>query len=433
MNGDEKKDMKRRVVVTGVGIVSPLGHSAPSTWDNLLAGESGIKEITSFDASHFTTHVAAEVKDFDPALYLSDKKVLRTTVRFIHFALAAAEEALADAHFRPTKKNKQRWGLVVGTGMMTAEFDYWQRFHEQFASEGHVDHDRIAAKGEEFFTVTDFSKTRVNSGLSVLLQQHGIEGFSTSVHTACASSGQALGLALRAIRRGDADYMLAGGFDSMINPIGVASFCLLGALSSHNTPEARASRPFCLTRDGFVLGEGAAFLVLETLEHAQSRGAKIYAELAGEGNSLSSYRITDSPLDGDGPRQALQAALIDANTSIDEVDYINAHGTGTKMNDLSETNAIKAVLGDHANTIPISSTKGQVGHLIAAAGALEGAFCALAVHHGQVPMTANYHQPDPDCDLDYVIEGAREQRVRVALSNSFGFGGTNSSVVFREV
>ena len=265
----------------------------------------------------------------------------------------------------------------------------------------------------------------------MLIQQFGIRGYANSVHTACASGGQALGLAMQVIRRGDADYMLAGGFDSMINPLGVSSFCLLGALSAYNETPTTASRPFDATRNGFVLGEGAAFLILESWEKAIARGARIYAELAGEGNTLSSYRITDSHPNGDGARQAIEMAVADAGVKPADVDYINAHGTSTKMNDLSETNAIKAVFGEQAHTMPVSSTKGQTGHLIAAAGALEAVLSTLSIHHAQIPMTANLTARDPECDLDYVTDGPREKSLGVVLSNSFGFGGSNSCLVFK--
>jgi 3-oxoacyl-(acyl-carrier-protein) synthase len=264
-----------------------------------------------------------------------------------------------------------------------------------------------------------------------LIQQFGIEGYATSVHTACASGGQALGLAMQVIRRGEADFMLAGGFDSMINPLGLSSFCLLGALSSYNDTPTTASRPFDATRNGFVLGEGAAFLILESWEKAKARGAKIYAELAGEGNSLSSYRITDSHPNGDGAIQAIERALNDAGVKASDVDYINAHGISTKMNDLSETNAIKAVFKERARILPASSTKSQTGHLIAAAGALEAVLSVMSIHEAQIPKTANLTNLDPECDLDYVVDGPREKSLGVVLSNSFGFGGSNSCLLFK--
>ncbi|MCW5588991.1 MAG: beta-ketoacyl-[acyl-carrier-protein] synthase family protein [Legionellales bacterium] len=420
-----------KFVITGIGIVSPLGNDTQSTWKNLLLGKSGISQLQSFDASEFPTHIAAEVKQFNIKEYLPDHKFLRQSTNFVRFAFAAATQAFADAGIRPTDQNAERWGCVVGSGMMTAEFDYWQRFQQRFAEDGSVNTRLMDNSARDFLNVREFAKTLSNSGLSLLLQQFNIRGYTNSVHTACASGGQALGLALQALRRGDADRMLVGGFDSMINPIGVASFCLLGALSTYNDTPETASRPFDLTRNGFVLGEGAAFLIVENYQRAQQRGATIYAELAGEGNSLSAYRITDSHPSGDGAIQALQSALQDANVEPQHVDYINAHGTSTKMNDLSESNAIQAVFGSRAKSIAVSSTKSQTGHLIAAAGSIEAAFSALAIYHSKIPATRNLTTPDPECDLDFVREGVRDRAIRVALSDSFGFGGSNSCVVFK--
>ena len=421
---------QRRVAVTGLGVVSPLGHDVATTWNNLLKGDSGVAQISHFDASSFPTRIAAEVKPYDihPSLLTKHN---RFAMSFTHFALEAARQAFVDANLYPNAQNAERFGVVTGSGMMTAEFDYLQRFQKTCAVDGKVDWAKLQQQAREFYHLKDFGKTTSNSGLSLLIQQFGIRGYANSVHTACASGGQALGLAMQVIRRGEADYMLAGGYDSMINPLGVSSFCLLGALSTHNEQPHTASRPFDGTRNGFVLGEGAAFLILEEWQHAKARGAKIYAELAGEGNTLSSYRITDSHPNGDGARQAIEGALRDAKLQASDVDYINAHGTSTKMNDLSETNAIKAVFGNNAKKIPVSSTKSQTGHLIAAAGALEAVLSVLAIEHATVLMTANLTTPDPDCDLDYVTEGIREKSLGVVLSNSFGFGGSNSCLLFK--
>lgn len=422
---------KRRVAITGLGIVSPLGHDVQSTWRNLLAGESGIGVIQHFDASAFPTSIAAEVKNFVPNSAAISGKHNRFAMPFTHFALDAAYQAFSDAGIKPTEENAARWGVITGSGMMTAEFSYLSRFQQTCATEGKPDWQQLENKTREFFNLVDFGKTTSNSGLSLLIQQFGIKGYASSVHTACASGGQALGLALQVIRRGEADFVLAGGFDSMINPLGLSSFCLLGALSSYNSTPQMASRPFDRTRNGFVLGEGAAFLILEEWSKAKARGAKIYAELAGEGNSLSSYRITDSHPSGDGAIQAIERALQDAGVRPSEVDYINAHGTSTKMNDLSETNAIKAVFGARAYHLPISSTKSQTGHLIAAAGALEAVLSVLSIQDAQIPKTANLTSPDPECDLDYVVDGPREKSLGVVLSNSFGFGGSNSCLLFK--
>lgn len=421
---------KRRVAITGLGIVCPLGNDVRSTWQNLLEGQSGISTIKQFDASAFPTRIAAEVKGFTPTK-TGVNKHHRYMMPFTSYALNAAVQAFDDAGIAPTKESASRWGVVAGSGMMTADFEYLQRFQQMCAKDGIADWSSLNDNSRDFYQLNDFGKTTSNSGLSLLIQQFGIKGYASSVHTACASGGQALGMAMQVIRRGDADYMLAGGFDSMINPLGLSSFCLLGALSTYNDTPQTASRPFDGTRNGFVLGEGAAFLILEEWENAKARGARIYAELAGEGNTLSSYRITDSHPNGDGAIQAIEQALKDAGVRASDVDYINAHGTSTKMNDLSETNAIKAVFKERANQLPVSSTKGQTGHLIAAAGALEAVLSVLSLQHACIPKTANLTTPDPECDLDYVVDGPREKSLGVVLSNSFGFGGSNSCLLFK--
>lgn len=423
--------IKRRVAITGLGVVSPLGNDVQSTWSALMAQQSGVSTIQQFDAHAFPARIAAEVKQFEMHRDLKTK-ANRFAVSFTAFALEAARQAFEDACIAPQAHNATRWGVVAGSGMMTAEFEYLQRFQKTCAATtGEVDWHALQQQSQDFCRLTDFGKTTSNTGLSLLIQQFGIQGYANSVHTACASGGQALGLAMQVIRRGEADFMLAGGFDSMINPLGVSSFCLLGALSTYNDTPTTASRPFDGTRNGFVLGEGAAFLILEEWDKAQARGARIYAELAGEGNTLSSYRITDSHPNGDGAIQAIQGALRDGGVKPSDVDYVNGHGTSTKMNDLSETNAIKAVFGDHVHHMPVSSTKSQTGHLIAAAGALEAVFSVLSIQNARLPMTANLTTPDPECDLDYVIEGPREKSLGLVLSNSFGFGGSNSCLLFK--
>lgn len=421
---------KKRIAITGIGMVTPLGLDTRATWTAILEKKSGVGHIQSFDARGFPTQIAAEVRNFEPQKKIP-KKLLKTMTAPLKFALVAADEALSDAGIRPNATTDKRWGLVIGCNLMAAEFSFWQEFHQRFAAEGQLDVLKLGKIGQSYSPPSEFGKVQANAAVGLIAQQHQILGYTMSVHTACASGGQALGLALQAIRRGDADYILAGGYDSMINPTGVGGFCLLGALSTDNDNPENASRPFDRSRNGFVLGEGAAFLVLETWEKAVARGAKIYAELAGEGNSLSAYRITDSHPSGDGAIQAIKGALKDAQITIDQVDYINAHGTSTKMNDLCETNALKAVFGDRAKAIPVSSTKSQLGHLISAAGAVEGAFCALALHQGIAPMTLNLKNPDPECDLDYIAEGPRSLPLRVTLSNSFGFGGTNNCLAFK--
>lgn len=421
----------KRVVITGLGVVSPLGSDVQSTWQALMAKRSGMAAIQQFDASGFPVRFAAEVKNHQPQCYRTGKHH-RFTMPFTQFSLDAASQALQDAGIHPKSvPDSTRFGVVTGSGMMTGDFEHLERFQRATAPAGEVDWAKLAAGGDDFYRLNDFGRTASNSGLSLLIQEFGMTGYANSVHTACASGGQALGLAMQVIRRGEADYMLAGGFDSMINPLGVSSFCLLGALSSNNESPETASRPFDGTRNGFVLGEGAAFLVLESYEKAKARGATIYAELAGVGNSLSSYRITDSHPNGDGAIQAIEGALKDGGVRASDIDYINAHGTSTKMNDLSETNAIKAVFGERANQIPVSSTKSQTGHLIAAAGAIEAVLSTLSIQHGKIPMTQNQTTPDVDCDLDYVAEGPREKVLGAVLSNSFGFGGSNSCLLFK--
>jgi 3-oxoacyl-(acyl-carrier-protein) synthase len=421
---------RRRVAVTGIGLVTPVGNDTASTWESLLAGRSGIARIRAFDASGFAVQIGAEVKAFDPRTLLGDDPILAFANRSHAFALGAAEQAFRDAGIRPEAASAYRWGCVVGSGMMGVDFSTLVRVQQHAAPDGELHHERLLQPDFPASPVA-FRKSVTNAGLSLLLERYGIRGYASAVHTACASGGQALGTALKAIRRGAVDRILAGGYDSMLNPVGLAGFCLLGALSPDNDAPARASRPFDLTRNGFVLGEGAGFLVLEAWELARQRGARIYAELAGDGNSLSSYRITDSHPSGDGPIQAMAQALADAEASPDAVDYLNAHGTSTLMNDRSECAAVRAVFGAHAMRVAISSTKSVMGHLIAAAGAVEGAICALAIHHKVAPVNANLVELDPECALDIVRDASRPRRIGIALSNSLGFGGSNSCLVFR--
>jgi 3-oxoacyl-[acyl-carrier-protein] synthase II len=420
----------RRVAVTGLGLVTPLGNDVAATWDALLAGHSGVAPITHFDASGFPVRIAAEVKAFDPRHAIEDRKLLKYANRSHVLALAAAEEALRDAGIRPRASNATRWACVVGSGKTGLGFGELGEVHRHCAPDGHFHPDRLLTDAFAMDPLA-FCRSQTSAGLALLLQRFGIRGYASSVHTACASGSQAVGTGMKLIRRGAADYVLAGGFDSMIHPIGLSSFCLLGALSTDNETPERASRPFDATRNGFVLGEGAGLLVLEAWDAARRRGARIYAELAGDGNSLSSYRITDSHPSGDGPIQAMRQALAAAGVRPEEVDYLNAHGTSTLMNDRSECAAVRAVFGSHAEQIGVSSTKSLMGHLIAGAGAVEAAVCALAIHHGAAPVNANLAAPDPECDLDFVRGQPRVRRIRVALSNSFGFGGSNSCLALR--
>jgi beta-ketoacyl-acyl-carrier-protein synthase II len=421
----------RRVAITGLGLVTPAGQDVPTTWDALLAGRSGVAPITLFDASGFPVRIAAEVKGFSDAHLIDDRKLLKFANRSHRFALAAAEQALRDAGIRPTPDTATRWGCAVGAGMMGVGFEELTDVHQRCAADGELHAERLPDGAGSAADPIAFSRSVANAGLSLLLRRFGIRGYATAVHTACASGGQAVGTAMKLIRRGIADRVLAGGYDSMISPVGLGGFCLLNALSTDNDTPARASRPFDATRNGFVLGEGAGFLVLEEWASARRRGARIYAELAGDGNSLSSYRITDSHPSGDGPIQAMRQALADAGASPGEVDYLNAHGTSTPMNDRSECAAARAVFGAGVGEVAVSSTKSVMGHLIAAAGAVEAAVCALAIHHGLLPVNANLTEPDPDCNLDIVRGEARRRRVRVALSNSLGFGGSNSCIALR--
>jgi 3-oxoacyl-(acyl-carrier-protein) synthase len=415
-----------RVLITGIGLVTPLGLDAPATWRALLAGASGVDTIRAFDASGFPVRIGAEVKGFDPSTVAP--RLRKYAARQHGFALAAAEEALRDAGVAPTAATAARWGCVVGAGMMGVEFGELVDFQRRCAPQGTLLTERLNGAGAD---PVAFARNQVNAGLGLLVQRFGIRGRASALHTACASGGQAVGAALRLIRRGDADRVLAGGFDSMLNPVGLAGFCLLGALSTDNHAPAAASRPFDRTRNGFVLGEGAGFLVLESGAAARARGARAYAELAGEGNSLSSYRITDSHPSGNGPIQAMRAALADAGEPPEAVDYVNAHGTSTVMNDRSECAAVHAVFGDHARRLAVSSTKSLTGHLIAAAGAVEAAFCALALRDGAAPVNANLEQRDPACDLPFVTGAPLRRPLRVALSNSFGFGGSNNCLLLR--
>lgn len=420
---------RRRVAVTGLGLVTPVGNDVATTWDALLCGRGGGAGISVFDASGFPVHIAAEVKNFN-ADVIGDRKLLKLANRSHRFALAAAEQAFADAGIRPTAADATRWGCAVGAGMMSVDFGDLAAIHRHSVVDDALDPARLLTDDAANDPLT-FCRSACISGLSLLTRRYGIEGYATSVHTACASGGQAVGTAMKLIRRGAVDRALAGGFDSMISPIGISGFCLLSALSPDNATPQRASRPFDATRNGFLLGEGAGFLVLEEWESARRRGARIYAELAGDGNSLSSYRITDSPPDGDGPIQAMRQALADAGATVGDVDYLNAHGTSTPMNDRSETAATRAVFGADADRVNVSSTKSTMGHLIAAAGAVEVAVCALAIHRGEMPINANLTERDPDCDLNLITGTPRRQRIRVAMSNSFGFGGSNSCVVLR--
>jgi 3-oxoacyl-(acyl-carrier-protein) synthase len=423
--------MTRRVAITGLGVVTPAGNDVRAMWARLLEGRGCGAPITNFDARGFSTRIAAEVRNVDALPLPPDRKLLKFGNRSHRFALVAAEEAMHDAGIAPTLADRHRWGCVVGTGMMTVSFDELASVQREAAPTGELDAGKVLAEATSNDPMA-FCRSQSTAGVSLLMRRFGIAGYASSVHTACASGGQAIGTAMRVIRRGAADRVLAGGFDSMVSPVGLAGFCLLSAVSPDNDAPERASRPFDATRNGFLLGEGAGFVVLEEWQSAVRRGARIYAELAGDGNSLSSYRITDSHPSGDGPIQAMQRALRDAGAVAADVDYLNAHGTSTPMNDRSEAAAAKVVFGDRVGSVAVSSTKSVMGHLIAAAGAVEAVVCAMAIRESTLPVNANLRDIDPDCaHLDIVRDAPRRQRVRVALSNSLGFGGSNSCLAFR--
>ena len=421
----------RRVAVTGLGLVTPLGNNLQESWQSLVEARSGVSPISLFDACGFSVQIAAEVKGNNYLNHTGHKRLSKAATRSQLFALAAAEEAIQNAGIRPTGSTGHRWGCSVGTGMVSLNYQELVAFQKEVAPIGKLDTNLLL----DSLIATDpiaICRNQWSQGLSLLVRRYCIEGYTTSVHTACASGGQAVGTGLKLIQRGDCDYVLAGGFDSMISPLGLAGFCLLDALSKDNHNPQRASRPFDASRNGFVLGEGAGFLVLEEWEAAVKRGARIYAELAGEGNSTTSHRITDPHPSGNGPIQAMQKALQSAGLCPEHVDYLNAHGTSTSMNDRSETAAVHKVFGSHVNKLSVSSTKSTMGHLIAAAGAVEAAVCALSIYHSKIPINANLTQHDPECNLNFICNNTKDQPVHVAMSNSFGFGGSNNCLVFRE-
>jgi len=404
----------RRVVVTGVGAVTPLGTGAERAWKRLLNGESGAGPITKFDTTGFKTRIAAELKDFVPEDFMEKKRVRRTDP-FIHYSLAATSMAIEDAGLVINEHNANRVGVVIGTcvgGMSTYEHNC------ALLADGGAD------KISPFF-ITGFIP---NMALAEIAIAHGVKGPSQCVVTACATGGNAIGDCLRKIQYGEADVMLAGGSDAYILPVGIAGLSRMGALSSRNDDPTRASRPFERDRDGFVIGEGAGVLVLEELEGALKRGAKIYGEVLGYATNVDGYHITEA--DTENQAHCIRTALSDAGIEPEQVDYVNAHGTSTPSNDRSETAALKMVFGDHAKKLAISSNKSMIGHLLAGAGAVEAVFTMLTIRDSMVPPTVNYENPDPDCDLDYVPNVARAMNVDIATSESFGFGGSNAVVVF---
>ena len=407
----------RRVVVTGLGVVSPIGIGVETFWSRLLNGTSGVKRITRFDPTDHACQIAAEVKNFDPLPWI-EKKEVRKMDLFAQFAIAAALLAVEDAHLKVSDTNRDRVGVLVGTGMGGIPMLVEQ-------------HGILLEKGPGRVSPFFIPGIITNAASGRISMQLGAKGPNSCVSTACATGNHAIGDSFRIIRRGEADIMLAGGTEAVIAPLCVAGFSACKALSTRNGEPERASRPFDKERDGFVMGEGAAVLILEVLEHALDRGAKIYGEVTGYGMSGDAYHITAPAPEGEGAVQSMQRALQDAGLRPEEVDYINAHGTSTPYNDANETVAIKRVFGDHAYRMPVSSIKSMIGHTLGAAGAIEGAATILSVKHGVVPPTINYENSDPDCDLDYVPNKARELLIQFALNNSFGFGGTNATLVFR--
>ena len=405
------------MVVTGLGLVTPLGNDATTNWENLLAGRSGIGPITCFDATALPVRIAGEVRDFDPAVFI-DKKDIKRMDPFTQYAVAAAQMARGDAGVRMDITPAERVGVLVGVGMggiATIE-ESLRLFFESGLKK-----------------VTPFFIPRLiaNMAPGQIAMRLGAKGMNYAATSACASGGHAIGEAYRLVRFGFQDVMFAGGAEAAVTPMGVGGFAVMRALSTRNEEPQRASRPFDKARDGFVIGEGAGMLVLEPLEHAVRRGARIYAEILGYGANADAYHITMPSPEGEGAARCMRLALEDGEIDPLAVDYINAHGTSTPYNDLCETQAIKRVFGEHAARIAVSSTKSMTGHALGAAGAIEAAYVALTLHHGVIPPTINYEHPDPECDLDYVPNHARRAAVRIALSNSFGFGGANVCLAFR--
>jgi 3-oxoacyl-[acyl-carrier-protein] synthase II len=409
--------LKRRVVITGLGLTTPLGVGCDDVWRRILNGESGIGPITRFDASAHDTRIAGEVKNFRPEEYVSVREVRRMDL-FILYALAATRVAVETAGLDMAKEDPERVGVIVGTGL--GGLPTLEKYHSILLEKG-------PGRISPFF----IPMLIANEAPGNIAIQYGIKGPNLSIVTACATGAHSIGDAFRIIQYGDADVMVAGGTEANLTPLTVGGFNALKALSTRNDAPEKASRPFDKERDGFVIGEGAGIVILEELERARMRRATIYAEVAGYGYNGDAYHITAPCPDGDGSMRCIRMALKDAGIGPDEVDYINAHGTSTDLNDSSETLAIKGAFGEKAYHIPVSSTKSMTGHLLGAAGAIEAIFSVLAIRDQVCPPTINYEYPDPECDLDYVPNTAREHAINVAVSNSFGFGGTNAVLVFK--
>ncbi len=409
--------MKRRVVITGLGIVSPVGNDISTAWDNVVNGRSGIGRITRFDPADFNAHIAGEVKDFDVTAYLPAKEA-RQMDTFIHYGIAAGVQAWRDAGLEVTEENAQRMGVIVGSGI--GGLQRIEETQKEYLERG-------ARRISPFFVPASLINL-VSGQLSIML---GLKGPSYAVVSACTTGLHSIGDAGRLIEYGDADVMIAGGTESTVSPLGIGGFAAMRALSTRNDDPTTASRPWDVDRDGFVLGEGAGVLVLEEYEHAKRRGAKIYGELAGYGMSSDAFHIT-AP-DRDGPKRGIEMALRNGGIAPQDISYVNAHGTSTPLGDKNETEALKLAFGDHAKKLVVNSTKSMTGHLLGAAGGIEAVFTTLAVHHQVSPPTINIFNQDPECDLDYCANEARDLNIEVALSNSFGFGGTNGSMAVRRV
>lgn len=406
----------RRIVVTGLGLVTPLGTGVEKTWAALCAGQSGIGRITKFDPAGYDAQIAGEVRDFDPGRFI-EKKEIKKMDTFIHYAVGAAQLAVDDAALKVAPEEATKVGVYIGSGI--GGLGSIEHYHEVLKEKG-------PGRVSPFF----IPMTIINLASGQVAIRIGAKGPNSCAVTACATGNHCIGDAFRLIQRGDADVMVAGGAEAAITPLGVAGFAAAKALSFRNDEPTRASRPFDKDRDGFVLGEGAGVVVLEELEHARRRGARIYAELIGYGMNSDAYHITAPPEEGEGAVRCMELALKDAAIAKDQIGYINAHGTST-MADAIETRAIKQVFGELAYKIPVSSTKSMTGHLLGAAGGIEAVFSILALHHGMLPPTINLDNPDPACDLDYVPNQARAVPIKVALSNSFGFGGVNACLIFK--
>jgi 3-oxoacyl-[acyl-carrier-protein] synthase II len=409
----------RRVVVTGLGVVSPIGIDLKSFWENLVNGKSGIRPITQFDSATFDCHIAGEIPDFNPSLYFKNPKDVRRADRFAQLAMASAKLAIEDSGLDLTKIDRTRFGVLVGSGIGGLK-----SLEDQ--------HTVLMNKGASRISPFMVPMMIVNMASGLISMEYDLEGPNFSIVTACATAANSIGEAWRMIRYGDADGFLAGGSEAVISPLGIAGFCSMRAMSTRNDEPEKASRPFDRDRDGFVMGEGAGILVLEEYERAKARGARIYCELAGYGLTSDAYHMTTPRPDGVPVARAMQLALDSAGAHVSEIDYINAHATSTAVGDLSESNAIKLLAGHYAHEgLLISSTKSMTGHLLGGAGGVESAVCILSIQNGIVPPTINLDNPDPDCDLDYVPKVARAKKIRLALNNSFGFGGHNATLAFR--